>query len=91
MTLTVGTPDAFACLTNLAVALGMLGVAVTAGRPSVQYHDCEAALTRRLFYIIHRSPINEKASPINEKARVSRSQSSLLMKLRAKMRVRVRE
>ena len=31
MTLTVGTPDAFACLTNLAVALGMLGVAVTAG------------------------------------------------------------
>jgi len=26
---TIGTPDAFAALTNLAVALGLLGVAVT--------------------------------------------------------------
>ena len=33
LTLTAGIPDAFACLTNLAVAAGMLGVAVTVGPP----------------------------------------------------------
>ena len=39
MTLTVGIPDAFACLTNLAVALGMLGLAVTAGPSNAPRHD----------------------------------------------------